>query len=112
MMYLKHAFEADSIGELVLNILQGNFNTKINAGFSDGVVNLLKSILVIDTQKRPSIEQILNAKILQKYITMNVIKLCEKLPDSAFKNSNDKKNKVRENDNKDYKKQKIKRESI
>ena len=77
MMYLKHAFEADSIGELVLNILQGNYNTNINAGFSDDVVNLLKSILVINTKIRPSINQILNTKVLQKYITMNAIKLCE-----------------------------------
>ena len=84
MMYLKHAFEADSIGELVLNILQGNYNTNINAGFSDDVVNLLKSILVINTKIRPSINQILNTKVLQKYITMNAIKLCEKLPESVF----------------------------
>lgn len=84
MMYLKHAFEADSIGELVLNILQGNYNTNINAGFSDDVVNLLKSILVINTKIRPSINQILNTKVLQKYITMNAIKLCEKLPEAVF----------------------------
>ena len=84
MMYLKHAFEADSIGELVLNILQGNFNTKINAGFSEDVIKLLKSILVINTKIRPSIDQILNAKVLQKYIRMNAIRLCEKLPESVF----------------------------
>ena len=107
MMYLKHAFEADSIGELVLNILQGNFNTKINAGFSDGVVNLLKSILVINTKIRPSIDDILNSQILQKYITMNVIKLCEKLPESTFDeifyDKKNKNNKKKDKDNKENK---------
>ena len=84
MMYLKHAFEAESIGELVLNILQGNYNTSINAGFSDGVINLLKSILVINPKYRPSIEQILTKTVLQKYIKINVVRLCEKLPDEVF----------------------------
>ena len=84
MMYLKHAFEAESIGELVLNILQGNYNTSINAGFSDGVMNLLKSILVINPKYRPSIEQILTKTVLQKYIKINVVRLCEKLPDEVF----------------------------
>jgi NIMA (never in mitosis gene a)-related kinase len=79
MMYLKHAFEADSIGELVMNILEGNYNLKINAGFNEDVINLLKSILVIDANKRPSIEDILQFKVLKKYITLNVIRLCEKL---------------------------------
>ena len=84
MMYLKHAFEADSIGELVVNILEGNFNLDINAGFSEGVINLVKNILVIDANKRPSIDEILKSKILEKYITLNLIRLCEKLPKSVF----------------------------
>ena len=105
MMYLKHAFEADSIGELVINILEGNFNMNINAGFSDEVIKLVKSILIIDANKRPSVDDILKNKILEKYITMNVIILCEKLPDSAFdKMINDKKNKLKENDDKNNKK--------
>ena len=113
MMYLKHAFEAESIGELVLNILQGNFNTKINAGFSNDVVNLLKSILVINTKVRPSIDDILNSKVLQKYITMNVIKLCEQLPESTFdeifydkKSDNKDKNNKKKNENKEKKEKK------
>jgi NIMA (never in mitosis gene a)-related kinase len=104
MMYLKHAFEAESIGELVLNILQGNFNTKINAGFSNDVVNLLKSILVINTKIRPSIDDILNSKVLQKYITMNVIRLCEQLPESTFDEIfYDKESKNKDNNNKNKK---------
>ena len=85
MMYLKHAFEADSIGELVINILEGNFNLNINAGFSDDVINLVKSILIIDANKRPSVDDILKNKILDKYIMVNVIRLCEKLPKNVFK---------------------------
>ena len=101
MMYLKHAFEADSIGELVLNILQGNYNTNINAGFSDSVINLLKSILVINPKYRPSIEQILNKLVLQKYIKINVVRICEKLPDEVIEEIFDK-------DKEDEKEEKIK----
>ena len=96
MMYLKHAFEADSIGELVINILEGNFNLNINAGFSEGVIDLVKSILVIDANKRPSVDEILKTKTLEKYITINLIRLCEKLPKSVFEevvNKNKKENK-------------------
>ena len=99
MMYLKHAFEADSIGELVVNILEGNFNMNINAGFSEGVVDLVKNILVIDANKRPSVDDILKNKILEKYVINNLIRLCEKLPKKVFdsvyikhkKNKNNKK---------------------
>ena len=93
MMYLKHAFEADSIGELVVNILEGNFNMNINAGFSEGVINLVKKILVIDANKRPSVDDILKDKILKNYIINNLIRLCEKLPKSAFDEIKNKKNK-------------------
>jgi NIMA (never in mitosis gene a)-related kinase len=100
MMYLKHAFEADSIGELVINILEGNFNMNINAGFSDEVIKLVKSILIIDANKRPSVDDILKNKILEKYIIVNVIRLCEKLPKNVFEelnNKNKKKNKIEKN---------------
>ena len=100
MMYLKHAFEADSIGELVINILEGNFNMNINAGFSDEVIKLVKSILIIDANKRPSVDDILKNKILEKYIIVNVIRLCEKLPKKVFEelnNKNKKKNKIEKN---------------
>ena len=93
MMYLKHAFEADSIGELVVNILERNFNMNINAGFSEGVINLVKKILVIDANKRPSVDDILKDKILKNYIINNLIRLCEKLPKSAFDEIKNKKNK-------------------
>ena len=106
MMYLKHAFEADSIGELVVNILEGNFNMNINAGFSEGVINLVKKILVIDANKRPSVDDILKDKILKNYIINNLIRLCEKLPKSAFdeiKNKKNKKVKQKNNDKEDDK---------
>ena len=103
MMYLKHAFEADSIGELVINILEGNFNLNINAGFSEGVIDLVKSILVIDANKRPSVDEILKSKTLEKYITINLIRLCEKLPKSVFEeviNKNKNENKKAKEKNK------------
>ena len=101
MMYLKHAFEADSIGELVVNILEGNFNLEINAGFSEGVIDLVKSILVIDANKRPSVDDILKSKILDKYITVNLIRLCEKVPKNVFEEiCKKKKDKNKDNNNK------------
>ena len=84
MMYLKHAFEAESLGELVINILKGNFSLNINAGFSKDVINLVKNILIIDANKRPSVNDILNNKVLEKYVMLNVIRLCEKLPKNVF----------------------------
>ena len=84
MMYLKHAFEAESLGELVINILKGNFSLNINAGFSKDVINLVKNILIIDANKRPSVNDILNNKVLAKYVMLNVIRLCEKLPKNVF----------------------------
>lgn len=84
MMYLKHAFEAESLGELVINILKGNFSLNINAGFSKDVINLVKNILIIDANKRPSVNDILNNKVLEKYVKLNVIRLCEKLPKNVF----------------------------
>ena len=67
-----------------VNILEGNFNLNINAGFSEGVIDLVKSILVIDANKRPSVDEILKSKTLEKYITINLIRLCEKLHKSVF----------------------------
>ena len=84
MMYLKHAFEAESLGELVINILKGNFSLNINAGFSKDVINLVKNILIIDANKRPSVNDILNNKVLEKYVMLNIIRLCEKLPKNVF----------------------------
>ena len=75
LMYMRHAFEASNIGELILKILKGDFGKMDNAySFSKELKNLVKDILVTNCEMRPDVNKLLSQKVLERYIKLNLVK--------------------------------------
>ena len=74
MMFMRHAFEADNVGELVLKILKGECGSMEMYNFSSEIKEIVQSILVTNCDVRPDVNAILSMKVLDKYIRMNLIK--------------------------------------
>ncbi len=67
LMTFKHVFEASSINGLASKVLQGNI-PQLPTIYSKQLRYLIKAMLVLDAEKRPSMKDILNTPFLRKYV--------------------------------------------
>jgi serine/threonine protein kinase len=73
IMNLKHAFEANNIGELILKILKGEVDPMHDC-FTEEMRSLVIEMLNTDCDQRPDLNSILEKKFMLKYIKLNLIR--------------------------------------
>ena len=70
MCCLKMPYDANSLADLTLKIIKGNFSP-LPSHYTKGLVMLVTCLLCVDQNKRPSVNDILRKKINNSRITYN-----------------------------------------
>lgn len=65
---LKHAFDADNLNQLLMNIIRGR-HAPIPSGFSGELRSLINSLLEKDPAKRPTINDVLQVPLIKKKLS-------------------------------------------
>lgn len=89
LMTLKKAFEAQSLPALVMKIVQGQYNKDLPFVYNPALTTLLKTMLDLDPEKRPSADEILAESIIMNslidlYCSIGAVEVkSKKSPSSA-----------------------------